>query len=294
MKKQANLNNLIHFFYSAYKNREVCPTEVENFLQEFLKYIFDLNKIDLSKYDITISKECLTETHPKKAHEFKRECNKENRQREKRKILNKRGHNAYCDNDYYDAILRPSKTVANKYEIYLNQNQCRARNEAEFANIVFLYQNFGHEAHHIIQYIRHVQEMKRYDKLSAINDINLRNASCYYDPRDARKIKRLIHQHISTMYTNCKSELYADKKGYDYLDILFNEILSTLPDSPEEQSGTLSETERFKIFIENCQELNRDLYVCRFPEYKRSARRNKKVCKKLAYYGYSGDDLAID
>lgn len=293
MKKQANINKLLNFFYGAHKNGEVCPTEVENFLQEFLKYIFDLNKLDLSQYDITISKENLTETHTKRAHEFKKECNKENRQREKRKILNKRGFNAYCANDYYEAIMRPYPTIANKYDIYINENICRAQNEDEFDSIIYFISIFGHEAHHIIQYIRHVKEMDRYDELLAINDINLKNASCYYEPRDARKVKRLIHQHISAMYSNCKSELYADKKGYDYLDILFNELFATLS-AGNPLNLTQSELEGFRNFLAECQCLNEEYYLARLPYNKKYEKIDKKVCKKLAYYGYAGDDLEID
>ena len=88
------------------------------------------------------------------------------------------------------------------------------------------------------------------------------------------------------------AEKYADKKGYDYLDILFNEILSTIPSSNNEHE--LTETDKFRFFIEDSQKLNLDLFKCRFPHYERSKKINSKVCKKLEYYGYCGDDLAID
>lgn len=289
MKNQSNIKILFHFFKSFFDNNEVSPTEVENFLQAYLTYIFDINSLNLLNYDININKVNLTETHSKRSHEFKKECNKETRNREKNKTLTKRGYHAYCDNDYYEAMMRPSQTIKNKYDILINQNICRARNEEEFDNIIYFIQIFGHEVHHIIQEIRHVQETERYDYLLLLNDANLQQSSELYNPNDARKIKRLIHQHISSMYATCKPELYADKKGFDYLDILFNDIFKYIESDKKEVNNI-----DLKNFLAECQVLNEEFYQERIPYNKKYKKLDKKVCKKLKKFGYSGDDLEID
>lgn len=296
MKKQADFFSLMKFFADEHKNKEVSPTEIHNFLHEFLKYIFDLNKLDLSEYDISIRTVCLNENNSKRAHDFKDECNSEVRKSKKIKNLTKRTFRSNCANDYFEAVLKAHPTIKNKFDIYINQNACHARNVKEFNLLLYFIQVFGHEVHHIIQYIKHVKEMERYDELQAINEQNLKNVSLYYDPRDARKIKRLIHKHLSAIYANCNLELYADKKGYDYLDIFFNEMLNYLRSS---DTDTLTEKEQLELekliyFIEDCQTLNQDFYLDRFPYNKMYEKINNNVCKKLEEFGFYGDDLAIN
>ena len=95
------------------------------------------------------------------------------------------------------------------------------------------------------------------------------------------------------MYSNCKSELYADKKGYDYLDILFNELFATLS-TGNSLHLSQDELEKFRNFLAECQCLNEEYYLARLPYNKKYEKIDKKVCERLARYGYAGDDLEID
>lgn len=257
-KTQTNFEKLRRFLINAFTNAEVSRTEVENFLQDYLNYIFEINHLDINKYQITISKVAIDEKHSKRESKYKRVANQEQRNTIKNKVLLKPSFKANSGNHYFEAVMLPHPTVENKYDIVINKNLCCAHNDNEIINLTYLFSVFGHEVHHIVQYIKRPKEMDRYDYLQELHDIYLKNAnSILENPREVRKLKRAINQHLSLLYSNCNAELYADKKGYDYFDILLNEILSSLPPTSS------IEEDMFKTFIQTLQQTNEEIFADR-------------------------------
>ena len=111
-------------------------------------------------------------------------------------------------------------------------------------------QNNLRKVHHIIQYIKHREEMCEYDFSQMLHEAYLKSSNPNLTAKENRKFKRAVTQHLGVIYHACSSEKYADKKGYDYIDILFNEILKTTQDTDP----------KLKSFIETLQEYISDLY----------------------------------
>ena len=90
------------------------------------------------------------------------------------------------------------------------------------------------------------------------------------NPREAKKVKRAINQHLDKVYSCCSSEKFADKKGYDYLDILFNEILENINNDV-----------KFESFIEAAQEYNEFIYKDRVRQTNLDESGVAKINKRL-------------
>lgn len=285
MKKQSEISILTNFFENLKLNEETSRTEVEIFLQAYLEYIFKINHVDISKYDIVIKKVQIDEYHSKREKKFKYHPNQENRKLDKRKTLTKPSFKANCGNHYFDAMMMPDRDVENKFVIMINTNLCHAKNFNEIDRLVYLFHVFGHETHHIIQYIKHKIDMYNYDySLDIHNDYyNYYCNNPIISPREAKKIKRAINQHLDLIYSCCSSEKYADKKGYDYLDILFNEILKNLGDKDL----------KLQNFIETIQEYNRCIFLDRLDQTSESESRIEEINERLSQYIDDEDLLTI-
>lgn len=274
MKREKELSLLTNFFKNALINEEVSRTEVENFLRTYLEYIFKLNNVDISQYDITIQHHQIDEYHPKREKKFKNQPNKEDRLLDKRKALTKPSFKSNSEKYLFDALMYPSQTVENKYTIAINKNLCHAKNFGEIERLIFLFFVFGHEVHHIIQYIKHRDEMAEYDFSQMIHDSYLKSNNPNLTARENRKFKRAVNQHLGIIYHACSSEKYADKKGYDYIDILFNEIIKTTQDKDP----------KLTRFIETLQEYVLDLYTDRVYENEFLEQKLEEINQRISQY----------
>lgn len=293
---EKTIKKLTNFFKNLYKNEEASSGEVEVFLNDYLDYIFQLNGLDLSKYDITISKVRIDEIYPGREATHKTKCNSEDRQKERRKVFDRKPYVSDGSDDYFEALMVPSKTVENKYTIYVNENLCRMKSDDDLEFLINLFLVFGHEVHHIIQYIR-------YKKDIVLDDDYLRNKEAYkavatnlMDKTKARQLIRLINRHIDMYNYLSKIETKADQKGYDYLDILFNDIIDRIPklsnneqsfyetDSKyykTEQGKTIRENDAFLTHIYSYKDINEDLYKSRLDQYERIIRKNEGLDEQL-------------
>lgn len=147
---EKTINKLTNFFRNVHLHDEASFGEVEVFLNDYLDYIFQLNGLKLSDYDITISKVKIDEHHQGREATYKRECNSEDRQRKRLKVFDRKSYVSDGSNNYFDAIMVPSKTVENKFTIYVNETSCRMKSDDDLDDLIHLFQIFGHEVHHII------------------------------------------------------------------------------------------------------------------------------------------------
>ena len=287
--KQIIFKELRRFFINAFVNAEVSLTEIENFLHNYLEYIFHLQRLNLDDFDIQIQKVHFEESHPKREKTYKRNPNQEERQLIKRRILSKPSFKPNCADFYFDACMSAHDTIQNKFNICINKNSCHARNDEEIMNLVFLFNSFGHEVHHIIQYVLRPKEMETYDYLSSLHNLYIANAEeIVQEKREARKLKRTVNQHLQVMFSNCKPELFADKKAFDYLDILLNEILKSLP------SAQTIEEDMFKTFINSLIIKNENEYSARFYDYEITELKYGDAVDRLTNFPVEADLLKID
>lgn len=287
--KQTVFKELRRFFLNAFVNAEVSLTEIENFFQNYLEYVFSLHKLNIDDFDIHISKVKFEELHSKREKKYNRIANHEIRSIIKRKILSKPSFKPNCADFYFDAMMQAHDTIKNKFNIWINQNSCHARNDMEILDLVFLFNSFGHEVHHIIQYILRPKEMERYDYLTSLHEMYIDNADeIMSNKKEAKKLIRTVNQHLQIVYSNCKPEQYADRKAFDYLDILFNEILDSLPPSSS------IEEDMFKVFITSLQIKNMELYSSRFYDYEIADIKYGDSTDRLVNFPVEADLLKID
>lgn len=287
--KKENFKELRRFFINAFVNAEISLTEIENFFQNYLEYIFNLNNLNLDNFDIQISKVQFDERHPKREKKYKSWANQEIRSLIKRRILSKPCFKPNCADFYFDAMMQAHDTLPNKFNIWINKNSCHARNDEEIQDLIFLFNSFAHEVHHIIQYITRPKEMDRYDYLSSLHNVYIEHAEeIASNKREAKKLKRTINQHLQILFSNCKPEQFADKKAFDYLDILFNEILNSLP-----PVNTIEE-HLFMTFIRTLQIRNMNLYASRFYDYEITELKYGDSTNRLTNFPVEADLLEIN
>lgn len=276
MKKQNELLVLTNFFRNLKLNEETSRTEVQIFLQTYLEYIFKLNKIDINNYIITVNQVQLSEYHAKREKKFKNEPNHEKRMVEKRKTLTKPSYKPDNGDHYFDALMRPDAYIENKFAILLNRDLCHAKNHNEIDALIYLFHCFGHEVHHIIQEIKYKKESQDYTESILLHEdyLEFYKHTNQTSPREAKKIRRAINQHLDLLFFCCTPEKYADKKGHDYLDTLLNEILENLDNSDI----------RLQHFIETIQELNDDIYLDRLNQIDKAEEQIPEVTERLSNY----------
>ena len=302
------ISKLGNFFRNIYLNGETSFGEIEVFFENYLNYIFQLNGIDLSQFDITISKVNIDETHKNREAKYKTECNQEDRKLSRYKILTKNPYVSDGSYDYFDAIMIAHQTIANKFTIFLNKQSCQFRKGDDIRWLINLFQIFGHEVHHIIQHIKFQADIK-------LNNLYLSNKKSYLiaalelmDKDQAKKLNRLINHHLSTYSLTSKIEIKADKKGYDYLDILLNDFIFRIPKATETEkdfyssNASLKTTESeiefeanksFMDFICSCKTVNSYLYKDRCNQYKFEINQHKDVVNNLLMYGVNPNDINI-
>lgn len=293
---EKTIKKLTNFFKNLFKNEEASSGEVEVFLSDYLDYIFQLNGLDLSKYDITISKVRIDEIYPGREATYKTKCNSEDRQKERRKILNRKPYVSDGSDDYFEALMVPSKTVENKFTIYINEDSCRMKSDDDLEWLISLFQIFGHEVHHVIQFIKFKKDVDLDDNYLANKEAYKAVAHNMLERDKANMLIRLINRHLDMYNYLSTLETKADQKGYDYLDILFNDIIARIPQPTTnerafyetdsnfyktEQGKTIRENDNFLSHIYSYQDINEDFYNTRLNQYERIIRKNEGLDEQL-------------
>ena len=284
------INRLGNVFRNLYLNGEISFGEVEVFFEDYLNYIFQLNRLDISKFDITIYKVNIDEKHKNREAKYKTECNKEDRKLARYKVLSKNPYVSDGSYDQFDAIMRTHQTIKNKFTISLNKHSCRMRKGDDIRWLINLFQIFGHEVHHIIQHIKFQSDIKQNNLYLSNKQSHLLTATELMDNKQAKKFNRLINRHLSTYDLTSKIETKADKKGYDYLDILLNDFIFRIPKEAESEIE-LAANKSFLDFINACKRFNTELYKDRCNQYKFEISLNNDVIDKLLEYGVDSADF---
>ena len=300
------INDLTNFFRNIHLNEETSFGEVEVALNNYLEYIFQLNGLKLSDYDITISKVKIDERFQGREATYKRKCNTEDRKNERYKVFNRKPYVSDGTDDSFDAVMVPSKTVENKFTIYVNENSCRMKSDDDLEWLIDLFQTFGHEVHHIIQYIRFQRDIDFDNDYLSTLEAYKAVAPNLMDNNQSKMLIKLVNRHIDLYTLTSKIETKADKKGYDYLDILFEDIIDRIPKPTRnerdfhdtdnkfyksKQGKEITNNDRFLMSIYSYQDINTYIYQSRLDQYERKITQNEGLTEQLIKAGVDPFDL---
>ena len=238
----------------------------------------------------------IDEIYPGREATYKTKCNSEDRQKERRKVLNRKPYVSDGSDDYFEALMVPSKTVENKFTIYINEDSCRMKSDDDLEWLISLFQIFGHEVHHVIQFIKFKKDVDLDDNYLANKEAYKAVAHNMLERDKANMLIRLINRHLDMYNYLSTLETKADQKGYDYLDILFNDIIARIPQPTTnerafyetdsnfyktEQGKTIRENDNFLSHIYSYQDINEDFYNTRLNQYERIIRKNEGLDEQL-------------
>lgn len=114
-------STLSNYLYSLMKNGESSPTEMQNFISDFIKYIFSYEKLDYNQYEIN-------------SHYIK-------------------------NDDNYLAYMIADEKYINKYDMYFRKQDLKVQSIRELPYIIKFMTTIAHEVRHIIQYIKMPKRM---------------------------------------------------------------------------------------------------------------------------------------
>lgn len=124
--KNSTVSNVSNYFYSLLQYKESSPTEMQNFINNFTKFIFDYEGVDYNNYEIN--------TH----------------------IIKDAGN--------YLAYMQQDEKYNNKFDVYFVKTDLKVENFNQVPQLMKFILTIGHEIAHVIQYIKHPKAMKKDDE----------------------------------------------------------------------------------------------------------------------------------
>jgi len=267
------------FFYDLYRNKEASQTEVVNFFNNYVVFILQYNKLDFSdakinlhlqkKFKSTIQ-EFTVKQPKKKKHKLR---NKEN---VKKSQYNKFASTiACCDIDRTAHIL----------DIYLNKNNCSAKNIEDLGAFVDGVSSLGHEVEHF------VQEFISGDLVQACEDCYQKKVEAFnkylgYNGTKGKMVRKLaekLHSHADAFAITNSCEINADNNAVVYFNELFK-LIKTL---------TNRESNYYYFIYDICIDLERIQQYREF-SYEQSIHQDEATKKSLVRdFGIAEDALEI-
>lgn len=212
-EKLTNTQKIENFFESIYLHDSATKEDIQNFLRNCLKFVFDLEKVNLEDYEINF--------RPIKENLLN---NAEACVVKDDKYLNK--FSIYFLEKYTSFKGYSVKQKKSSENIHSNNDKefvSRMDYMADYLN--FIYTMF-HEFHHVMQYIKKPKHMKKFDNtkraieelLVSINDFDL-------SKKDKDKASRALQSHENAMDFVSHIEREADKKAHFYFTSLLDLLI---------------------------------------------------------------------
>ena len=191
-KVKIDISNIQNFFDLILCERNASREEVYNFLQDCLKFVFAINKIDISKYEIQF-------------HTIK-----------------------ISDDDVFGAKMSQDMKKPNKFDVFFSQDdivlKCLTKESIEqLFTLMFM---ALHEFGHIIQFIKYQDVMDAYDKEHEIVFKNMCDFVKYQDRKSQNLITRQYLKHEEAKLLISSIERDASYQAYQYSKIIFNTLLT--------------------------------------------------------------------
>lgn len=190
-RRKIDISNIQDFFDLILTERSASREEIDNFLHDCLNFVFDYNKIDISKYDIQF-------------HAIKE-----------------------CKLKDFGAKMSQHQKYLNKFDVFFNDNSLVLKNlsQTSISNLLSLMFMAMHEFGHIIQFIQHQDIMDNYDREHKI----VYRYMCDFVSLQDRKAQNLItkqyikHEEAKLLISSLERD--ADHQAYVYSKVIFNALL---------------------------------------------------------------------
>jgi len=189
--RKIDISKIQDFFDLILTERNASREEIDNFLHECLNFVFAINKIDISKYDINF-------------HTLKQAQLKD-----------------------FGAKMSQHQKYNNKFDVYFNDNSLVLKNlnQNSISNLLSLMFEAMHEFGHIIQFIKHQDIMDDYDREHKL----VYRYMCDFVVCQDRKAQNLItkqyikHEEAKLLISSLERD--ADYQAYRYTKIIFTSLL---------------------------------------------------------------------
>lgn len=218
--------------------------ETKEFYLNYLKFLMNLNKIDLRDVDVQIKY---------------------------LKNLNN-GYFSYQVDAYLDTIINKNDYKP-QYIICLNKNLTRIQKEEDIFDFFYGLMCLGHEVYHIIENIFYYKlQISKDIAQTKLKNVEKNLLTKSTNNKEKTKIKNYIKSHVSVLNSYSTFELDADKYGIAYRNYFFNLINDYARN--EELSKFI---EKYLIAVNDYEKQN---FQAIYRDAKQDLRRTKSMIKK--------------
>lgn len=284
MEKEINCEttDIYNYLHTMCMEKELSREEVKNLLQACVKFVFEVNQLDINNYKVLI-------------HDAKPVNSK-------KKITRLNAGEAKTNNiqiqPYEVCFMVQDEKDLNKYEVFFNIKDTVYKNTTEpfptkdpnvfiepdtdFDNFtIFLYYAF-HEFAHIMQYIRNPEEIEIYNDSKVSSYYNTLEFADTLDKKGRKQVKSALKKHMDAKAINSWYEKNANAQAFDYLSILLNAFIETTDDFT------------FKYYLTDMLLILRKMRKQEFKFYRYANKLNKEAVTTLNNYGITEDELILD
>ena len=227
-KLNKNLTNLRNFFELIYTTGSATREEVDSFLRETLKFVFNENALNVEDYEVNF--------HFLPSKSNKKPNQKLSKQQMKDNML-VGGFCAYVQADeaddrkfdvYFPQEMRSFK-ITTPFQCGKNRDYDEALDEyiERFGNYFNFIFTLLHEYSHIIQYITMPDIMAEADE-TEINHAKIEYATKKFMPnsKEKRLLLRLLENYFKASSYTCESEMDADEQATQYYTDILCQIIN--------------------------------------------------------------------
>jgi len=185
------ISKIKDFFDLILFEHNASREEIDNFLHDCLKFVFEYNNLNINDY--------LIQFHSIKNTE---------------------------DNSYY-AYMQKSETCPNYYDVYFIHDNLvfKEFSKNNLSNLFYLMFVAMHEFGHIIQYSKHLKHMIKAEIREYDVDINFNKKLKNLDAKKQNLVVSQYNRHYAAQDKISKIERNADYQAYKYCQLIFNALL---------------------------------------------------------------------
>ena len=237
-----NLKNIRNFFELIYYNNNASREEVYNFLCECLKFVFQKNNLNLKDFEINLH---ILKKLPKKSS---------------------------------DASMVANDKDEKKFDVYLSSSALKIKNDHDVMAFLYYIYVFLHEFGHIIQYIKHPDDMGIFDDEyiayeETYNDLIL----VKHKNKEFRRMSNGFAKFFDSIDSISPVEKNANKQAYTYYRDILDQLIM------HEKDENLAEF--YASAYTNLQYIRKDDHIF----YRKYNKIQKDALATLKEYGFDED-----
>ena len=268
MNNKIVISNIYKFLKLVYYDKNASREEFRNFLNYCLQFVFTVNELDISNYNIVI--------HDAKPISPKKQLTRLN-------VYNSNIKETEIP-PYEICFMWQDEKNLNNFHVCFNRNETvfKFNDFYDYEDLtIFIYFAF-HEFAHIIQYITCADSMEYYNYCREAAHTNIPKHAEKLNKKTKSIIIREFKKYVDSQATACKVERDANAQAYYYFSYILKDLINQETDLD------------FKDFL-NCQLLflNR-LRKEDYASYRKANKERKEAISKLTSYGVDEGLYLID